>query len=260
MGEVIEFPNGRRDAEPESVADQTSLKASKLLEKSAKEDGETQRELELLGLKNNDKAMENLRTAMQMAREYFDLDEDRIFVKRLEGQAVGKAENGDIYLDPWTVLDSIRCFAVLMHERAHLGKKGKIQNEAATEAYVRAIAPIAENSDIQEPPKYTDWMANYYKVLDRLGDRTKMAKWVWEICSEKTYPKLWARVKKVIAAAKTKEVKDEIFNEFQKAFPELSYTDGAPDFGRAKVVPMQNKANPVKQDEETGDQKFSMAA
>lgn len=274
MGKVLPFTKGAgadsnqgnaegvegKGEKPEALIVETSLKASKLLEKVVKEDAQTQRHLEFLGLKNNDKAIENLRTAMQMARKHFDLDEDRIFVKRLEGQAVGKAENGNIYLDPWTVLDSIRCFAVLMHERAHIGKKGKIQNEAVTEAYVRAIAPIAENSDIQEPPKYTDWMANYYKVLDRLGDRTKMAKWVWEICSEKTYPKLWAEVKKIIAEAKTKEEKDLIFREFELAFPELSYTDGEPDFGRAKVVPMKKKAKPGKPEEETGDQQFSLAA
>lgn len=280
MGELIRFPNRRRGADnnpegedsnnqPEKVVDQTSLKASKLLEKGALEDAEFQRQLEMLGLKNNDKAMGNLRNAIQMAREHFDLDEDRIFVKRLEGQAVGKAENGDIYLDPWSVLDSIRCFAVLMHERAHIGKKGKIQNEAVTEAYVRAITPIAENSDIQEPPKYTEWMAHYNNVLDRLGDRAKMAKWIWEICSEKNYPKLWARYKKIILKANSDQEKDVIFNDFKNAFPELSYTDGEPEFGRAKVVPMKSKmkrkkpeenANVVPVKPETDGREFDLAA
>lgn len=237
----MEFPKGGREdhdgqgKSPEDVVDQTAIKASDLLKKSAKEDAEFQRKLAILGLTNTDAAMENLRTAMKMAREHFDLDEDRIFIQKLEGQAVGKAEGKSIYLDPWSVLDSIRCFAVLMHERAHQGKKGKIQNEAVVEAYIRAIAPIAENSDIEEPPRYTEWMAHYNNVLDRLGDRVKMAKWIWEICSEKNYAELWARYKKVVAKAKTDAEKDVIFNDFKNAFPELSYTDGQPEFGRAEI-------------------------
>ena len=224
----------------ESIVGDTAISLKEVFGRKGKE------RLVMLGLEDSETVLGNLKGALDFLQQYYPkMKAKKVFLKKLGGQEVGKAEGETFAVDPWAAMDLSRLLAVMLHEAGHIGKKGKIQNEAVVEKKAQVLigmaisaGVLAQYSDIELPNEYTEWLAAYDKVLDRMkGTRVGLAMWVWEMCSEKDYNKLWAKYKKdALSGLQFPGVEyDQAFQDFCKAFPELSYVDGDPNFGRAKI-------------------------
>lgn len=199
---------------------------------------EALKSLEALGIEDTADFVATLKKVVESVSPYFPVDVQKLMVASLAGKAVGKNEGsgGKVYMDPWAILDVVRGIGVLSHELSHSGTRVDIPFEAVADAYGACVTALYGKSDIQEPPTYQASFEAYERILEAIGgDRTQLAKKIWTLCGEGKYDQVFAMVQEAMDKTEDEDKKDSLFNDFQLAFPGLTYVDGNSEFGRAKI-------------------------
>lgn len=176
---------------------------------------------------DREKAAANLNHALALVNSKLGgrvkINLDDIHFKVLEGNIIGESTENGTFIDPIMLMHPVmRLVHVLAHELAH--QENEIQNEALVEWFVESVFG---ESDLEHGYEQgTELMREFAAQFDPNGDAESGVKKIYELYADEKFEEIYLQF---IERAPQNEL-DEVFNFFQKVFPELEYAGQRPGY------------------------------